>query len=266
MRENVMSGVDIRSNRLFSKDVRRSFIIAIDHGLPCGVLQGGEHAVELVSKMVALNPDGILISPGLLRRSSEAFGFRGAPSAILRADLWAVDSRVRRERDQHRMLAEPEDAVRLGADAMAMMLVLGVPDEVFADNAAAVARLAERAQRVGVPLIVEVTAWGQHAVNQTDPDLLTFGCRVAAELGADLVKTPFTGDVASMRALVEGCPAPVLVLGGPRKDSDEELLASTRLALQAGARGLIYGRNIWLAPDPVKLSIELRGVLESRFE
>ena len=75
--------------------------------------------------MVALDPDGILISPGLLRRSSEAFGFRGAPSAILRADLWAVDSRVRRERDQHRMLAEPEDAVRLGADAMAMMLVLG---------------------------------------------------------------------------------------------------------------------------------------------
>jgi len=56
------------------------------------------------------------------------------------------------------------------------------------------------------------------------------------------------------------------VLGGPRKDNDEELLASTRLAIQAGARGLVYGRNIWLAPDPVKLSIELRGVLESRFE
>ena len=75
------------------------------------------------------------------------------------------------------------------------------------------ARLAERAQRVGVPLIVEVTAWGQHAVNQTDPDLLTFGCRVAAELGADLVKTPFTGDVASMRTLVKGALPPSLCLG-----------------------------------------------------
>lgn len=259
-----MSGSAIRSGRLFPKNSQRCFIVAIDHGLPLGVPQGAEDAVALVSRIVDWGPDGVFISSGLLQHVSDAFAYRGAPTAILRADLWVMDNRVRRERDQHRLLADPEDAVRLGADALAVMLVLGAPDDVFADNAAEVARLAERAHRVGVPLIVEVTAWGQHVSDQLDPALLTFGCRVAAELGADLVKTPFTGTVSSMTALIRGCPVPVLVLGGPRMNSDEELLDSTRYALEAGARGLVYGRNVWQASDPVKLTRALRELLESR--
>lgn len=258
-----MSGATIRNGRLFPKSSNRSFIIAIDHGLLMGVPEGAEDVRGVLSQIVDWGPDGVLMSPGLLQHAADLFAHRGAPCVILRVDLFALDSRVRRERDQYRLLADPEDAVRLGADALAMMLVLGAPDDVFADNAAAVARMAERAHRVGVPLIVEVTAWGQHASKQVDPALMTYGCRVAAELGADLIKTPFTGDVPSMTALIRGCPVPVLVLGGARVNNDDELLDSTQEALDAGARGLIYGRNIWQASDPVKLTRALRELLEA---
>ncbi len=258
-----MSGSLVRLGRLFPKSSSRSFCIAIDHGLALGVPQGAENAVATVERVVESGPDGVLISPGLLGLTARAFAHRGAPVAILRVDMWSQHKWVRRELDQYRLIADPEDAVRLGADALAVLLVLGSPDPVYADNAAAVARLAERAHRVGLPLMVEVVAWGQYAEKYEHAGLLTYGCRVAAELGADLIKVPFTGTIASMRELIAGCPVPVLVLGGPRADSDDDVLESARQALESGARGLVYGRNVWQAPDPLALVRSLRALLEA---
>jgi DhnA family fructose-bisphosphate aldolase class Ia len=69
--------------------------------------------------------------------------------------------------------------------------------------------------------------------------------RAAMEIGADLVKTYYTGDPDSFREVVEGCPVPILILGGEKTGNDEDVISSVYHAMQAGARGIAMGRNIW---------------------
>jgi fructose-bisphosphate aldolase, class I len=146
-----------------------------------------------------------------------------------------------------------------------MYFVFGVADgETFVDNLAAIGRAAAEAHELGLPLIVEVVAWGSEAPDRRDPKLLQFGCRIAAELGADLIKTEYTGSPESMRTVIEGCPAPVMVLGGAKLDSPEALYDMTRDALSAGAVGVVYGRNIWQADDPAKVGAAGRSIVHGQ--
>lgn len=219
-------------------------------------------ALEVIEKIVAGGPDGILISPGLLKQASHHFAFRGAPVPIARADWTLLDERTRDMGEQYRVLISPGDAAALGAGAVMMFLIHG-PEEgaQLADNVRAVARAAREAHEVGLPLIVEATLWGSRIEEKKDPDLLAFACRMAAELGADAVKTEYTGDPATMREVVEGCPVPVLTLGGAKGGSEDDVLENARGALEGGASGLIFGRNVWQADDVAAMSASLRGVV-----
>jgi DhnA family fructose-bisphosphate aldolase class Ia len=218
--------------------------------------------LEVVEKIVAGEPDGVLISPGMLKRSSHLFAFRGAPVPVLRADWTILDERMKDLGEQHRVLLTPQDAVALGAGALVMYLIQGHQEgAMFADNARAVAEAAREAGRVGLPLIVEATLWGSRISEKKDPDLLAYGCRMAAELGADAVKTEYTGDPETMAEVVESCPVPVLTLGGAKGASEEAVLEAARGAIEGGARGIIFGRNVWQADDPVRISYSLREVV-----
>jgi DhnA family fructose-bisphosphate aldolase class Ia len=114
---------------------------------------------------------------------------------------------------------------------------------------------------VGLPLIVEATLWGKRLKTQRDPEMLSYACHVAVELGADAVKTEYTGDPVTMAQVVEACSVPVVILGGPQSDDVDALLGATRVAIQAGARGVAYGRNVWLSADPVGVADSVRAVL-----
>jgi DhnA family fructose-bisphosphate aldolase class Ia len=85
---------------------------------------------------------------------------------------------------------------------------------------------------------------------------------MAVELGADAVKTDYTGDPVSMRAVVEDCPIPILVLGGTRQGSDEDALEVVRGAVRAGAAGVFFGRNVFQAPDMSLFLQQARAVLD----
>lgn len=263
-----MSGAQIRLGRLFDRESGRSFVAAIDHGVTIGVPSGAERAVEAVERVVACEPDAVLIAPGMLAKTGELFAFRGAPVPIVRADWLINDPRLTELGEAYRVLVSPTHAAHLGGEAFIMFLILGVEEgAMFADNVRAVATAAEEAHKVGLPLLVEVVAWGARttaAGRRKDADLLAFGCRMAAELGADAVKTEWTGDVASMRQVIEGCPAPVLVLGGPKTETPEPTLAATRGAMEAGARGVVYGRNVWQADDPIDVSRQLREIIHGQ--
>ncbi len=84
---------------------------------------------------------------------------------------------------------------------------------------------------------------------------------MAAELGADVVKTESTGDVESMRAVVSACPIPILVLGGSRSGSDEEVVRVVSRIVQSGAAGVFFGRNIFQAGNMPTLLQRVREVL-----
>ncbi len=254
-----MSGAELRMGRLFNRESGRSFITAFDHGTNLRVPPEAGKPLEVVEKIVAGEPDGVLVSPGMLKQASHLFAFRGAPVPVVRADWTILDERMKDLGEQYRVLLTPQDAAALGAEALVMYLIQG-PEEgaMFADNAQAVAQAAREAHKVGLPLIVEATLWGSHISEEKDPDLLAYGCRMAAELGADAVKTEYTGDPETMAEVAEGCPVPVLTLGGAKGASEEAVVEAARGALEGGARGIIFGRNVWQAKDPAKMSALLR--------
>ncbi|MGH2534343.1 MAG: class I fructose-bisphosphate aldolase [Thermomicrobiales bacterium] len=257
-----MSGSQVRLGRLFNRESGRSFIAAIDHGLTLGVPRGAERVIETVEAVVSGGPDAVLLSPGVMEKSSHLFAFRGAPATILRCDFIVAEPLWPRFGEGHRVIVSPADAAAMGADAVIMFLMVGASSgEMFADNVEAVARAAQEAHGVGLPLIVEAVLWSQREEDKRDPDMLAFGCRVAAELGADGLKTEYTGDRISMARVIEGCPAPVLVLGGPKTTSATSLIEATRAAMEAGAKGVVYGRNVWQADDPIAISRQLRELI-----
>ncbi|MFL5759273.1 MAG: class I fructose-bisphosphate aldolase [Thermomicrobiales bacterium] len=256
-----MSGARLRLGRLFNRDSGRSFIAAIDHGLTLGVPKGAERVIEAVDRVIAGEPDAVLISPGILDKAGHLFAHRGAPAMIVRCDF-IINHPYVDIGEGYRQLLTPSEALALGADAMILFLMVGAKEgSMFADNVRAVAAAAQEAHRVGLPLIVEAVLWGTRIANQRDPELLAFGSRMATELGADAIKTEYTGDPASMATIVDSCPAPVLVLGGQKSNSPSALIAATQGAMDAGAKGVIYGRNIWQADDPIAISRQLRDVI-----
>ena len=267
-----MGGASVRLGRLFDRDSERSFIAAFDHGITLGPKPGSEDALAKLGQIIEGNPDGILISPGLMKQGGYLFGFRGAPAPIVRADwiynhdvIPSLSPRLQdpAQGEHYRLVCTPEAAAELGANAITMFLIVGTENGAgFADNVAAVAQMAQACQRVGLPLIVESVLWGTRLRDdKQDPELLAFAARMAAELGADAIKTTYTGDSESMRQVVDGCPIPVLVLGGVKADTFAPVLEATRGALAAGARGVVYGRNVWQAEDTLDACRRLREVI-----
>jgi DhnA family fructose-bisphosphate aldolase class Ia len=258
-----VSGTSLRLGRLFDRQSGRSFITAIDHGVTLGVPTGAERALAGVERVIACEPDAVLLGPGLLDKAGHLFAARQAPAPLVRGDFIINHPNVDYLGEAHRVLISPAHALWLGADAYVNFLIVGVAErQMFADNVQVVGRNAEEAHKLGLPYVVEAVAWGSRAAERRkDPDLLAFAARIAVELGADAIKTEYTGDVASMRQLIDSVPAPVLVLGGPKTNAPAALVDATRDAMAAGASGVIYGRNVWQADDPLGIAARLRQVI-----
>jgi fructose-bisphosphate aldolase, class I len=260
-----VAGYDIRLARLFGRPNGRAFVVAFDHGAKRGATKESRDAGHTIAKIVACKPDGLFITKGLLHHYSHLLAVPGGPQPIVRGDIWAIDEHAGIQlngsagygAEESRIAVRPDAAVRLGADAIAVNFILGTSGRFQVENKTAIARLADEAHAAGIFLVVEVVDWGPLCRPETRTEMLTWGVRVAAELGADVVKVPYVGSVLEMEQLVAVCPVPVLALGGPPIE-EETLLARTRASLQAGARGVVYGRNIWQAPDPAS---RVRSVL-----
>lgn len=257
-----------RLSRLTRGDSGLSLIVAFDRGLGCDASDGGSNPAQVARNAVAGGADGLLVSPGLASVVRDELAFRGAPALLVRIDFMLYGSlqpegAADPASEEYRVVSTPTEAAALGADAVVMFLVLGNRDDaVTADNVRAVAEAAAEARRVGIPLIVETVLWGSRIEDQSDLDALIYLNRLAAELGADAVKTQHPGTAEGMRKIVEHCPVPVFALGGPRADSDAELVEASRSTISGGAIGLVYGRNIWQSADPVATTRALSDLLD----
>jgi DhnA family fructose-bisphosphate aldolase class Ia len=113
-----------------------------------------------------------------------------------------------------------------------------------------------------LPVVAEALPRGfEGGEDARSPANIAFACRQSVELGADIVKTEYTGDIESMRELVEGVYAPVLILGGAKKVPERELLQEIRDALDAGAAGIAMGRNIWGHDKPAHYTAAIAALI-----
>jgi fructose-bisphosphate aldolase/2-amino-3,7-dideoxy-D-threo-hept-6-ulosonate synthase len=104
-----------------------------------------------------------------------------------------------------------------------------------------------------MPLIAMMYPRGKKIKNEHDPEVVNIAVRVGAELGADIVKTNYTGDIDSFKKIVNGVHIPVIIAGGPKMDTNKDLLTMVYDSIQAGGSGVAFGRNIFQSKDPTKL-------------
>ncbi len=258
-----MSGMEIRLNRLLNEQSGRAMIVAFDHGQSLPMKRGIGSPVSLLKKIIEGRPEGVLINRGMLQQCAADFAVPGAPQVILRADWTTLDSDMKADMGEaYRSLVEPEEALSLGATAACLYLI-GRPKAtgMFFDNIREVAKFIGKAHKVGLPVIVEATLWGLKNDDQKAVDPLRQMCRIAAEIGADAIKTEYVGDIEDEKSLIEDVgDIPVFTLGGSAT-TPEKAFESASQAIESGAKGLIFGRNVWQAEDIVGTITKFREIV-----
>ena len=245
-------GKTIRMGRIMGAD-GRMVIVALDHGV-AGISSLGALArpAELVATVAAGGADCVLVTPGTARRFAAAIGRLGM---IVRIDAGPTSATGRW--NNMRAVLGVEDAVRMGADGVAVMGLIGTGEEER--SLGQLATIAAECDRLGMPLLAEMLPGGLSAESVT-VDQLAVAAHVAAELGADIVKIRYQGPVSAFRTVTDNCFRPVVVLGGPYR-TDGDLLGSLREAMQAGAAGVAIGRNVWGAARPGDVVGDLRDLV-----
>lgn len=233
----------------------RTVILPIDHGTAIPV-PGLEDPGALIE---ALNPvvDAYVVNAGVAR------AFRGVlqgKGVCLRTDVYkpAGEGQV----DHGSVLAfTVDDALEFGADAVMNMLYLHHANE--SGMVRDLGELAGQGMQLQVPLIVEALPYGIGRPETYTPENIGFAVRMAAELGADVVKTAFPtdGTVDDFRAIVENCFVPVVVLGGAAMGDDAALLGMVEKAMAAGAVGVAIGRNVWQHRSPLAMARALHALV-----
>lgn len=255
-----MEGHYIRLNRLFSQG-RNVVIVAVDHGEFFGPTPGIMNLPEAIEKIG--QADAILISPGMMTHCGHAFGYRGAPMAIVRLNWSTVYCEQWGYRKAHTArVISPAEALALGADLALASLTLRTGDETTdRDNVAIFARLASEKRAAGIPLIGEFYPVAPNdLIREELHSQVSIACRILAELGADAIKTFYTG--RRFEEVTSACPVPIFCLGAEKLPKETDALRLAHDALSAGARGVVFGRNVIQAKDPAAFLGALRLVVK----
>jgi fructose-bisphosphate aldolase, class I len=255
-----LEGLYVRLNRLFS-DGKNAVIVAVDHGEFFGPTPGIVKLPEVIEQLG--QADGILISPGMLSRCGRAFDYRGAPLAIVRLNWSTVycDQWHYRQAQSARVIG-PQEALGLGADVALASLTLATGDEGRdRDNVALFAQLLSEKRQAGIPLIGEFYPVAPNALRPAQlHSLVHAACRIIAELGADAIKTFYTGP--RFAEVTEACPVPIFALGAEKLPKELDALELAHNAIAAGARGVVFGRNVVQAKEPAAFLGALRLVVK----
>jgi DhnA family fructose-bisphosphate aldolase class Ia len=256
----VSTGEDIRLRRLFDGG-KNAVVVAVDHGLYNGPRPGFEDIGPIVGRLGGA--DAILLSPGMVAHVHAAFERRGAPAMMLRLN-WGTQYATQWGYHESRSvpMISAAQAVALGADIVLVGMSIKTGSEtVDAENVAQVAACVAEKRVVGVPIVGEVYPAGHEEIAPEERhEQISIGCRIAAELGADLVKTFHTGE--RFAEIVRSTPVPILALGSKKAPLERDALELAALAIRDGARGVVFGRNVIQARSPERFLAALQDVVK----
>ncbi len=258
-------GKIIRMGQLIDAEFQHTVIVAIDHGLG-GAAPGIDNLEPALEKIIAGKPDAIIMSMGVAKRFQHLLSGRGKPSIIITVDrrFGATLPGKSSQGEAYRLTVDVEDALLIGASAVKMVMSYGREDvEVHTDNAEAVAEVARQCDQWRVPFILEPVLWGGLVTeaDRNNRDILKHICRMGFEVGADILKIHYTGDVPTFREVVETCPIPIVILGGAKMDTERDVLMTATGGMEAGAIGVAFGRNVFQHADPTGMIRALRQVV-----
>ena len=228
----------------------------MDHARTHGAIEGLEDPGTVIEASIDSGADAIMTTFGVAKRYREQLAGRiptiirldGGPS-LYRADWLAYT--------EWSLLHSVEDALLLGADGVVLMAFIGIPVEL--ETYCTVARVAGECLRANLPLVVEALPCPSERIpDPKAPDAMASAARLGFEHGADLVKSYYTED---FRRVTDNCPVPVLIAGGPRMETARETLQVVQDATEAGAAGVVFGRNVWQSGDTRGMIHALRSII-----
>jgi len=262
------SGKSIRLHRILDADTHKGVVVAFDHGLMLGPIPGISPPRERIGMFLEGGADAVLLSPGVLRAGAEVFAGKKA-GVIVRLDwtnMWRDPKLLGFAEGSSCAIALVEDAVRWGADAVLTYLFVGLTEA--ASEAEEVRRNAEvnrACERLGMVHIIEPMARGSRVQRANSKEFVALHTRMAGELGADLIKTDFLDQESDTVEVVSTSLVPVLLAGGP-KISESSALGVIERSVRAGAAGIVFGRNVFQAADPVAFLRDTRRVIHGATE
>lgn len=244
----------IRRAARFIQDDGRSCLVAID----MQASSGSGPDLDVVLRVAAGGPDGILASWQLARRYPEAFAKAGL---VLRVDGGLTQLGSSATGDVFSLLYGAEQAATIGADAVVIMAFPGADDEEL--SLRRLAALVAECEMIGMPVIAESIPGTWMKTVPWDTEHISRGARICVEIGADAIKTMAPPNTAELSAVVENCEAPLFVLGGPKMDSESAAVAYAAEVVAAGAAGIAFGRNCWGAKNPTEMVRQLAAAVHS---
>ncbi|MEM2110299.1 MAG: 2-amino-3,7-dideoxy-D-threo-hept-6-ulosonate synthase [Candidatus Bathyarchaeia archaeon] len=247
-------GKRIRIDRIMDRNTKRTVIIPLDHGLTVGPIQGLQDMRDIVNQAAEGGANAVLEHKGIIKAGYRGYGrdigliLHLSGSTVLGPD---PNNKV--------LVADVIEAIKLGADAVSIHINVGSNTEP--EQLKILGETAKICEEWGMPLVAMMYPRGEKIKNEYDVDVVKHAARVGAELGADIVKTNYTGSEETFREVVKGCPVPVVMAGGPKTRTDEEFCQMVYDSICAGGSGAAAGRNVFQHKHPAKMVRVLCGIV-----
>lgn len=245
--------------RIMNRENKRTIIVPIDHGLTVGPIKGIENNLgDVVNKIALGGANAVLGHIGIPLYAHRGYG----PDIGLILHLSGSTS-LSPEANYKVLVNTVLEAVKLGADGVSLHINIGTKsDPEMLETLGSVSR---ECREFGMPLLAMMYPRGENIKDEYNVDVVKIAARVAAELGADIVKTNWTGDPDSFKEVVQGCMAPVIIAGG-EKAGIREILEITKESVDVGGAGVAYGRNVFQAEDPTKFVRALYLIVHENYD
>ena len=238
-----MMGKQIRIERIINRNTGRIVVVPMDHGTTIGPIPGLEDMRETVTKVVNGGANAILMHKGMVQA-----GHRGGGRDVGLVVHLSAGTSLSPDPNAKVPVCTVEEAIKLGADAVSIHVNVGA--ETDADMLRDFGDVSQSCMIWGMPLLAMVYTRGPKIESEYDVKYVKHAARLGAELGADIVKVNYTGSPESFRDVVAGCPVPVVIAGGEKAETDEDLLRVVAGSLEAGGAGASIGRNAFQHADP----------------
>lgn len=238
---------------------RNQLVVAMDHARAMGAVAGLDDPGRVIDTVIENGADAIMTSFGVVKRWRERLVGRvpvflrldGGPS--LTKEKWL-------ENTEWSLLHTLDEVDALGVDGVCLMYFMGAPCEMR--TLEIVAEVCNECLKDEVPVMVEALPCPAPGIpDPLDAQMMADACRIAFEHGADIVKTYYPGTRDGFAKVVRGCPAPVLIAGGPKLPDDRAMLEMVADMIAAGGKGVVFGRNIWQHRDPGAMVRALKAVI-----
>jgi len=237
-----MLGKEIRMGKIINPVTKKMLIAPIDHGISDGPIKGLVNPSETIN-LVSKSADSVIMHKGLVSQSVGNMNGAGLIVHLSAGTMIAPDSLDKI------IVTTVKEAISLGADAISVHMNVGAnsTSKMMED----MGKISRECNEMGMPLIIMMYPRGEKVTNEKDVEMVKLAARIGAELGADIVKTNYTGSIESFKEVVAGCHVPIVIAGGS-KGTDKEILQNVRDAMEAGAAGVAMGRNSFQHDSPEK--------------